>query len=255
MNIRCAHCKNRHETVEQVRNCATGADAPEEMTYMGAAHGVKEYATTEGPDLMDALRRSQNAVQEIGLSEEERAAARLDAMTGTPGRDMASPRQVAYVMDLLRQYEWPDHLTEDDVKNMERRQVTKLIDGLKASKRRTALPTQSDWVRFKSIPAGRYCLDFDDGLKFFQLDRPDRGQWAGKMFLSVLVGAPGDYRKIKIAAGPRIKVLEMIAKDPREASIRYGKESRECGVCHSPLTNQASLDRGIGPVCAGKRGW
>lgn len=293
MNIRCAHCKNRHTSIMEVRRCAgemneqaaqakaeMEAEARAERFYEEGPHGptpddprevhaqmlddirreearsraIKAEAGDE-PDLLTALRDSTNAVHEMELDEEERAAARLDAMTGNHGRDMASDKQVKYIMDLLDQRVWPHELREHDISNMERRQATKLIDALKSSPLKD-MPSVEDWGRFKNIPAGRYCIEADDGtLRFYQVDRPDQGKWAGRMFTKQLLGAPGAYRKINIPTMSVSKVLNVIVKDPREASIRYGKESRECGVCHSPLTNQASLERGIGPVCAGKRGW
>ena len=75
------------------------------------------------------------------------------------------------------------------------------------------------------------------------------------MFVRSLIGAPGDFASSKLWGPKAIDVINEIMKDPKEASIRFGKEVGECGVCHSPLTNEASRAAGIGPVCARKKGW
>jgi hypothetical protein len=176
-------------------------------------------------------------------------------MTGAPGRDMASDKQVKYVMDLLSQKVWPDKFSETDVRNMERRQVSKLINNLKSSPNKNA-PSVQDWARFKSIPSGRYCLEADGGtLHFYQVDVPDSGRYKGRIFLQELYGSPRDYRRETRHGDAAVAVYEAILKDPKQASLLYGIKSEVCGVCHSPLTNTASLARGIGPICAGKRGW
>jgi hypothetical protein len=38
----------------------------------------------------------------------------------------------------------------------------------------------------------------------------------------------------------------------KESSIRYGLELGHCGRCGRELTNEASREAGIGPICAGK---
>ena len=50
------------------------------------------------------------------------------------------------------------------------------------------------------------------------------------------------------------QALEVIAKDPRDAAIRYGQRTGSCACCGRALTNHASIELGIGPVCATKWG-
>lgn len=45
------------------------------------------------------------------------------------------------------------------------------------------------------------------------------------------------------------------ASDPLSAAIKYGKVSGSCSCCGRELTKQASIERGIGPICAEKFGW
>jgi hypothetical protein len=45
------------------------------------------------------------------------------------------------------------------------------------------------------------------------------------------------------------------AADPEAAAVAYGKRFGQCAICARELTNQESIDRGIGPICAEKFGW
>jgi len=57
------------------------------------------------------------------------------------------------------------------------------------------------------------------------------------------LGNPGDALKAKLAA---------IEQDPEAAAVLYGKASGNCSICGRDLTDPESIERGIGPICAGK---
>jgi len=50
------------------------------------------------------------------------------------------------------------------------------------------------------------------------------------------------------------RILEVCA-DPKAAAVAYGKRYGSCSCCGRELTNGASIDLGIGPICAEKYGW
>lgn len=56
------------------------------------------------------------------------------------------------------------------------------------------------------------------------------------------------------SAEQQTAVLNVIA-DPKGAAVKHGKLTGTCAVCGRELTDQASIDAGIGPVCATKFGW
>lgn len=78
--------------------------------------------------------------------------------------------------------------------------------------------------------------------------RINDGQYLGKVidgkFLSVRECTQAD----------RDAVLE-IARDPFEAARLYGQRTGSCSCCGRELTNKASIDLGIGPICASKWGF
>lgn len=46
-----------------------------------------------------------------------------------------------------------------------------------------------------------------------------------------------------------------IINDPKGEAIAYGQRTGNCCICNRELTNHASIDAGIGPICAEKFGW
>jgi uncharacterized protein DUF6011 len=98
------------------------------------------------------------------------------------------------------------------------------------------------------VPAGRYAVEHEGTLKFYRVDRPTEGRWAGYTF--VKVQASDDLYPVRGRAAA--SVLTAIAADPREAMLRYGREIGSCGHCGRTLTDDASRAAGIGPVCATK---
>jgi hypothetical protein len=137
------------------------------------------------------------------------------------------------------------------------REVSENIDRLKAEgftgrTRQTAAPVVADDVE---VPAGRYAIDTEDGAinetAFYRVDH-GKGRWAGRVFVSRMVGGHDDIAVKDPKA--RATILAKIAADPEAASLRFGREIGVCGRCGITLTNDESRARGIGPECA-KKGW
>lgn len=107
------------------------------------------------------------------------------------------------------------------------------------------------------VHEGRYALDFGtdhDGvnqIRFYKVDRPTQGRWAGYTFVKRLVSD----EEVRISFGETKDVLTRIAGHEQEAMELFGRETATCGHCGRRLTNDESRERGIGPVCAGKMGW
>lgn len=94
---------------------------------------------------------------------------------------------------------------------------------------------------------------------FLVFDAVEDGKWAGWTFVQQQVGGRGKpvgrQRPSKTYEGPWAALVEAVLDDPKEAMAAYGRELGICGACMSPLTNAESRERGLGPVCAAKRGW
>lgn len=217
MNAKCGTCGKKHDTIAEYRDCA----------------GVAEEAA-EAQDVMNRLE-------------------------GSPTHsNPPSDRQVAYVADLLLIHEWPDEVSEEDLRAMERSQVSSLISAIlrRPLKRQVPEGQPADGKSprpqsFPGIPAGRYAIIADGKVKFYRVDKPTEGRWAGRTF--VKVQASDDLHPVK--DGAKVAVLAEIAKDPKAAMLRYGHEIGACGLCGRTLTDEESRGLGIGPVCRNKMGW
>jgi hypothetical protein len=168
--------------------------------------------------------------------------------------DPASESQLEYIHDLSTKHEMSDDQAEFLARvqlggrKLTKGEASRVIDGLKKCPKRAV---SRDWP---DIPAGRYAVvdPMDDVLKFYHVDKPTEGKWAGYTFLSVR--ASDERYPIKNTEHKK-SIMGEIAKDPKEASMRFGRELGQCGICGRTLTDEQSRARGIGPICAAKEGW
>lgn len=130
------------------------------------------------------------------------------------------------------------------IEKIDGRWVTFHLDGSCPDRVETsAQPTATD---LPEVPAGHYAVDGEDGtLKFYRVDRPTEGRWAGYTF--VKVQASDDLYPVK--GGAATAILAKIAEAPVEAMTRYGQEIGSCGRCNRTLTDETSRAFGIGPDC------
>ncbi|MEO7176602.1 MAG: DUF6011 domain-containing protein [Saprospiraceae bacterium] len=54
---------------------------------------------------------------------------------------------------------------------------------------------------------------------------------------------------------PILQLFMPFSKDTKSLIISYGLETGTCGICGRTLTDEASIRRGVGPICASGRGW
>lgn len=120
---------------------------------------------------------------------------------------------------------------------------------------KVAESTPGAQASFASIPVGGagygyYALEINGTVKFFRVERPTEGKWAGRTF--VKAQASGDFHKIE--RGPAFGILTLIAQDPDAAAALYGKTLFRCSSCHKLLTDPESIEAGRGPDCRKKLG-
>ena len=61
---------------------------------------------------------------------------------------------------------------------------------------------------------------------------------------------------VAAAVGAEVeREIVAVAADPLNAAIAYGKKYGKCSVCARTLTDEDSINRGIGPVCAERFGF
>lgn len=189
----------------------------------------------------------------------------VGARQATYGQAPATVRQLEFLATLRKERVVDEALAGDIAFELEqpsgpsRKIVSELIDDLlKAPHTRSHQtlhgPKQNvlpDHLR--EIPAGRYAVDGADGkLRFVKVDRPEDGAWAGWTFVSTQAGDEFHRLQHDQANKALTRIHEAGARD---ASVRYGRELGQCGVCGRTLTDENSRAAGIGPVCVMKAGW
>lgn len=130
--------------------------------------------------------------------------------------------------------------------------ASRIISALLEQPRKAGTPTRS-MSATSPVPAGRYAVEMGNVLRFFRVDRPTDGRWAGRLFLAETIGGRDHGRKIRETREME-SVLAEIAKDPVGGLSRYGREIGACGYCNRTLTDETSRVCGIGPDCARRHG-
>jgi hypothetical protein len=124
--------------------------------------------------------------------------------------------------------------------------------GGKAAPKATALD-------LSHVPAGIYAVPGGDTRLKVKIDKPEKGKWAG--FVFVKDGAEygeqqryGMQRPGQTYSGKIEDALRIIAADFVAAAKAYAAITGCCSFCKLPLEDERSVEAGYGPVCASKRG-
>lgn len=193
-----------------------------------------------------------------------------DQTLNAPLEPMATDRQVAFMLDLIlgRDFSgetrpaWAarvQHLQanwDTALRDLTQVQASAFIEyamGMPELARTPEAETNA------ATPAGHYALpsrqlswNLSNEIVFFQVDRPERGKWAGYTFITMQTG--GEYVRLNRRQQDEVKDTLRVYGF-QEASQLYGRELGRCGVCARELTNDASREAGIGPKCQAKMGW
>ena len=165
----------------------------------------------------------------------------LTRTANTSGEPKATDKQMSFLKALLEE-RGLDSQRSEWTKREASAEIERLLHMPAKTKQSTSLP---------DVPAGRYAVEDNGSLKFYKVDRPTEGRWAGRTFVKV----QASDREYPVKGGAAARVLSLIARDPKAAMLRYGREIGSCGHCGRTLTNEDSRAAGIGPICAGKMGW
>lgn len=126
--------------------------------------------------------------------------------------------------------------------------ASRIIDWLLSLPNREAAQAVGPVAQVVELPeSGRYAIEIDGTVKFYKVDCPTTGKWAGRTF--VKVQASDDWFPVRDAAS-RSKIVAAITADVEGAMIRYGHEIGCCGRCGRTLTDETSRAMGIGPECS-----
>ena len=90
-------------------------------------------------------------------------------------------------------------------------------------------------------PANKGCL-------YVTEDAP----WEDRVYLGKIT-PKGEFLPTRAATDLHRKAVDLVADDPWQAALTYGRAMGKCSMCGRKLTADKSIDDGIGPVC--KSNW
>jgi hypothetical protein len=87
---------------------------------------------------------------------------------------------------------------------------------------------------------------------------PDSGKWAGSLYAKDTEGnylgriTNSRFYAARDTADTLSKAIIQACGSPLDSAVAYGRRTGTCSCCGRELTNKASIDSGIGPICQSK---
>lgn len=168
---------------------------------------------------------------------------------------MSTPKQISFYDSLLNQIAASGEFSAEAIATAREAfpartvaDASVVIDRAKktADRIKAAAPVVAARAKV-TVPDGHYALVVEGVVKFYSVNTPTEGKWAGYTFVNAQ--ASDDYHKVGREASARI--LAEIAVDPLAAMKLYGIELGKCGHCGRALTSDWRKV-GIGPICVKK---
>ena len=168
-------------------------------------------------------------------------------------------KQQAFIRRLLDERDIPDELETRLLDRLDGdpipvNQASDIIDWLLKQPYKEQ-PVRTDGLDLTGVPEGRYAV----GDRFFKIDAPEAGKWAGWVF--VKEGSQykeptrfGSQRPGNTYYGEHADLLATVVDNPVAAAQEYGRQTGNCAVCGRSLEDDVSVARGVGPVCWGRIG-
>lgn len=222
--IKCAHCKAYHPGVEDVRKCAMGGSAP---TVVSDAAIAK--ATATAPSNHKPASEKQVAF-----------VLRLDAERDVPvaGKTEQEATHIARLEDL-----------QGGGKFVSSREASALIEWLLTIPKAAPAQHPEAQAAAKAEPLTHGMYRKDETI--YKIQKAVHG--SGHLYAKRLVPGDGYGAKASFVYAPgAMKVLTLADRMSLEEAKAWGALYGTCCVCGRTLTNEDSIEAGIGPVCAGK---
>lgn len=217
MSIKCGHCHGKHDTVPQVRACAAG---------------------------------DRGALTPAG-----------EAFLGISNRPQVSPGKMNFAHTLLRERTPYGAVLDAETSNsleaahelvngFDRDEVDDFIDNMKRQPRRGS---QDRTVRVLIEKDGMY--ETPDGV-IYKVQRAVHG--SGHLYAKRLHVRRLDDGEAEVwfeMEPGAVTTLRPEWKMTTTQAVKFGRLYGVCVRCGRTLTNEISIELGIGPICAGKEGW
>lgn len=134
-------------------------------------------------------------------------------------------------------------LSDDELKVLDKRDASREIDRLKALPIVRPAANANDRL-FEGIPFAKYAVRENGALTFWEVKA-----YQGRTYLRLLIGAPGAFRRVKVNWDRVQDVARTLRNDPHAATLAFSRHYRCCSVCGAELSDERSLELGLGPIC------
>lgn len=275
MAIKCGHCLGEHATVADVQSCSTNP-IPDRIDAAFALAGelMRAEASMGQSDADVASDRLAHGEAFLGLTPESAAPA-TRTLDGPP----ATAKQVIYLRSLLEQRECDAARKQDLVDRIEgytltKREASFAINTLLSSKRISALaPAASPGV--KQTVKGQ--IEQDGIYRNPQTGEIFKVQWnrangsgrhlyakqatlvfGDRQFDAIPLNSDFNSKGGQVTFDYRPGLLNRIKPEWRmtfEEAKTFGALYGNCVRCGRDLTNEESVEKGIGPVCGKRSNW
>ena len=78
-------------------------------------------------------------------------------------------------------------------------------------------------------------------------------EWDDRTYLGKISPA-GEFFSVKACTAELFEEIKTLSGDVFAAAVAHGKKTGRCCCCNRELTNEESVELGIGPICRGKWG-
>ena len=141
-------------------------------------------------------------------------------------------------------------LTADEARALDVRGASREIDRLKALPVVAQAPRAAEVRLLDGLPASKYSV-VEGGVRTFW----EVKSYKGHAYLRLLVGAPGEFQRVRVGEGRAIEVVAAIRVNPLEAAQAYATHYTCCAVCGADLSDETSVALGLGPICRRRFGF
>jgi hypothetical protein len=94
------------------------------------------------------------------------------------------------------------------------------------------------------LPLSKYALEESGVLTFWEIK-----EYRGVRYLRLLVGAPGEFRRVKVGFDRARAVADQIRRDAHGYALAFARHYTCCAVCGADLSDETSVALGLGPIC------
>ena len=171
----------------------------------------------------------------------------------------ATTAQKDYILSLVKKHEVPKNILEyvdQEWHLLTKRDASALIDTIKTlPKKPAAASAGASFEKLLALPKSKYAIPTGlvagavsenvDDMLFIEIRT-----YMERTYMRRLHGSMGEFRRTRLSRADESVIVGVLSADPVRFITEFGKRYACCGKCGSPLTDEKSRARFLGPDCA-----